>query len=447
VSSGAEPRAAAGRAVAAVTRRGRSLDDAFAAVLAGLAPPDRALAARLTYGTLRLYPRLDRWAALLLARPIPARDSEVHALLALGLYQLEETRVPPHAAVAATVEAVRALGRAQYAGLVNACLRRWLRERDALKARVARVPEVIHAHPRWWLDALARDWPRDWERIVAAANGQAPMWLRVNRLRTDPQAWLERFSATGGVAEPWSPAPDALRLAEPVDVVALPGFAEGEVSVQDAAAQLAAGLLDARPGMRVLDACAAPGGKACHLLERNPGIELTAMDVAPRRLERVGENLARLGLEARLLAGDAADPQAWWDGRPFERILLDAPCTGSGVVRRHPDIKLLRRPEDIGAMAERQRLMLEALWPLLVPGGRLLYATCSVFRAENAALAARFVTEHPDARALDLGEAAWGRPSGPGRQILPGEAGVDGFYYACLNKSSRARNDAAGTAS
>jgi 16S rRNA (cytosine967-C5)-methyltransferase len=433
-SAGSEPRAAAARIVATVARRGRSLDEALGIGVAGLADMDRGLMAQLAYGTLRAYPRLDRWVDLLLARPLPARDAEVHDLLAVGLYQLEETRVPDHAAVAATVEAVRRLGRAQYAGLVNACLRRWLRERDALKARVARLPEVVHAHPRWWLEALAADWPKDWESIVAAANEQAPMWVRVNRLRTTRDAWLERLVAAGGSATSWAPAPEALCLAAPMGVEALPGFAAGEVSVQDAAAQLAAGLLAAGPGMRVLDACAAPGGKTGHLLERCPEIELTALDISPARLARIRENLVRLGLEAQVLAGDARDPSAWWDGKPYDRILLDAPCTGSGVVRRHPDIKLLRRPEDVEAMAAQQRALLASLWRLLAPGGRLLYATCSVFRAENGAQAAAFLAQHPEARAVDLGEPGWGRRAGPGRQLLTGEASVDGFYYACLTR-------------
>ncbi|NGX17653.1 16S rRNA (cytosine(967)-C(5))-methyltransferase RsmB [Wenzhouxiangella sp. XN24] len=438
MSLGGEPRAAAARAVASVARRGRSLDEALAQGFPDLAAADRSLVAQLAYGTLRAYPRLDRWVDLLLARPLSNRDAEVHDLLAVGLYQLEDTRVPDHAAVAATVEGVRLLGRHQYAGLVNACLRRWLRERDALKGRVARVPEVVHAHPRWWLDALAKDWPKDWEAIVAAANVQAPMWVRVNRLRGTREAWLGRLVLAGGSATSWAPAPDALCLAAPMDVDALPGFSAGDVSVQDASAQLAAELLEAGAGMRVLDACAAPGGKTGHLLERYPGIDLTALDVSPARLERVRENLARLGLEARLLSGDGCDPVAWWDGKPYDRILLDAPCSGSGVVRRHPDIKLLRRPKDIAAMAAKQQALLDALWPLLAPGGRLLYATCSVFRAENGARMADFLARHPEARAIDLGEPGWGRRAGPGRQVLSGEAGADGFYYACITRPAEA---------
>jgi 16S rRNA (cytosine967-C5)-methyltransferase len=427
-------RAAACRIVVDVAREGRSLDAALGPGLRGLSAADRPFVSQLVYGTIRAYPRLDRWVDLLLARPLPARDVEIHDLLAVGLYQLEDTRVPDHAAVAATVEATRDLGRARYAGLVNACLRRWLRERDALKARVARVPEVMHAHARWWLEALASDWPKDWERLVEAANEQAPMWVRVNTQRISRREWLDRLLAVGGSAEAWAPAPEALRLARPLDVDALPGFATGMVSVQDGAAQLAAGLLEAGPGMRVLDACAAPGGKSGHLLERCPQIELTAVDISPARLERVAENLSRLGLHARVLDGDACDPSAWWDGKPFDRILLDAPCTGSGVVRRHPDIKLLRQHEDIAAMAARQQAMLASLWPMLASRGRLLYATCSVFRAENGARMSEFLANHPEARAVDLGEPGWGTRAGPGRQLLTGEAGVDGFYYACLTR-------------
>jgi 16S rRNA (cytosine967-C5)-methyltransferase len=436
MSAGAAARAAAARAVAAVIGPGRSLDDALAAATGALQGPDRALAAQLAYGSLRLYPRLARWTALLLARPLPARDAEVQALLAIGLYQIEASRVPDHAAVDASVEAARELGRSRHAGLVNACLRRWLRESDALKARVAREPEVIHAHPRWWLDALAADWPRDWESLVAANNEQAPLWVRINRRRTTREAWCARLAEAGVAAAPWDPAPEALRLERALPVEDLPGFAQGEVSVQDGAAQLAAGLLAPQPGMRVLDACAAPGGKAGHLLERCDDIALTALDVAPARLERVRDNFARLGLEAEVLAGDAADPAGWWDGRAYDRILLDAPCTGSGVVRRHPDIKLLRRSGDTAKLAARQEALLEALWGLLAPGGRLLYATCSIWRAENAAQASAFLRRHPEARAVDLGEPGWGRRAGPGRQLLSGEAGVDGFYYACLVRTA-----------
>ena len=435
MSGGAPVRAAAAQAVADVAFRGRSLDQALPARLAGLSGADRALAANLAYGAIRGFPRLDRFVGLLLERPLPPREADVRALLVVGLLQFEDTRIPDHAAVAETVDAARRLGRPKLAGLVNGCLRRWQREGQRLAAGVSRQPEVVHAHPRWWLDALSSDWPGDWEHIVAEANARAPMWLRINKLRTQRNAYRSLLTDEAGLdSAPWEPAPEALRLAEPTDVDRLPGFRDGLVSVQDGAAQLAAGLVGAAAGHRVLDACAAPGGKACHLLERVPGIDLTALDADGSRLERVGENLRRLGLEAKTLAGDARQPDAWWDGRPYDRILVDAPCTGSGVVRRHPDIKLLRRPGDVAAMAAVQSEILEALWRLLTPGGRLVYATCSVFRAENSRQVAAFLARTRDATALEIPESGWGRVSGPGRQILPGEAGVDGFYYACLQR-------------
>ena len=435
MSGGADIRAAAARAVADVAARGRSLDQCLPLRLGGLEGQDRALAASLVYGTIRFLPRLDCYAGLLLERPLPPRDADVHALLLVGIFQLEDTRVPDHAAVAETVEAARRIGRPRLAGLVNACLRRWQREGPRLVTGVSRKPEVVHAHPGWWLQALAGDWPRDWESIVAAANARAPMWIRVNRLKSGRDEYSARLGEEAGMgADAWEPAPEALKLAEPVDVGRLPGFADGVVSVQDGAAQLAAGLVGATGGMRVLDACAAPGGKACHLLERVPGIDLVALDADESRLDRVRDNLGRLGLSAAVVAGDARRPGDWWDGRPFDRILVDAPCTGSGVVRRHPDIKLLRRPGDVEAMAGLQSAILDALWTTLTPGGRLVYATCSVFRAENARQVAGFLGRTDDARAVDIPEAGWGRASGPGRQLLPGEAGVDGFYYACLRR-------------
>jgi 16S rRNA (cytosine967-C5)-methyltransferase len=435
MSDGADIRAAAARAVADVAARGRSLDQCLPLRLEGLQGQDRALAASLAYGGVRFFPRLDRYAGLLLERALPPREADVHALLLIGIFQLEDTRVPDHAAVAETVEAARRIGRPRLAGLVNACLRRWQREGPRLAARVSRKPEVIHAHPGWWLEVLASDWPRDWESIVAAANTRAPMWVRVNRLKTGRDEYAVRLEQEAGIgAEAWEPAPEALQLAEPVDVHRLPGFADGVVSVQDGAAQLAAGLVQATDGMRVLDACTAPGGKACHLLERAPGIDLVALDADESRLDRVRENLGRLELSASVVAGDARRPADWWDGRPFDRILVDAPCTGSGVVRRHPDIKLLRRPGDVDALAGLQSAILDALWTTLVPGGCLIYATCSVFRDENARQVAGFLARTDDARAVDMGQVGWGRVSGPGRQVLPGEAGVDGFYYACLRR-------------
>jgi 16S rRNA (cytosine967-C5)-methyltransferase len=291
---------------------------------------------------------------------------------------------------------------------------------------------------------LARDWPQVNNEILDANNAHPPMWLRVNRRCTSAHAYLQRLNDAGLVAHLSGCAPDAIRLEVPTDVRNLPDFSAGYVSVQDAAAQLAAPLLAPQPGDRVLDACAAPGGKTCHLLEVEPRIgELVALDVSSPRLRKVQENLARLNLQATLLVGDASDPDAWWDGRLFNRILLDVPCSATGVIRRHPDIKLLRRAADIDELAQRQAALLTQIWPLLAPGGRLLYASCSALRQENASVVAAFLKAHADARDCTAAELANRLPvacaltpyAGPGHAIAAGEAQMDGFYYACLDKS------------
>jgi 16S rRNA (cytosine967-C5)-methyltransferase len=293
------------------------------------------------------------------------------------------------------------------------------------------------------LDAFARDWPDCWQSIAAAGNAEPPMWLRVNVQRGTRDAYRARLAGGGLAAEPCDFAPEALRLASPVDVAALPGFADGDASVQDAAAQLAARFLAAAPGMRVLDACAAPGSKACHVAELEPGIaELVALDVDAKRAARIESNLARLGLVARVIVGDAAQPAAWWDGRPFDRILLDLPCSGTGVIRRHPDIKLLRRAGDIARLAAQQATLLRACWALLAPGGRLVYASCSVLSGENAGVVGTFLAGEPaaadtteSARLSLPGTLPW-RQAGPGCALPSGAADADGFYYACLEKKA-----------
>ena len=390
---------------------------------------------------MRWHPELEACLARLLDRPGAKQDPELRALLLVGLYQLLHGATPEHAAVSETVEAARALGQPRAAGLVNALLRRFQRERAEILAVARGNRAARYAHPAWMLDAFARDWPERWESIAAAGNGEPPMWLRVNARRGTRDAYRARLADAGLAAVPCDFAPEALRLAEPVDVHALPGFADGEVSVQDAAAQLAPRFLGARPGMRVLDACAAPGGKACHIAELEPGLaELVALDIDAARATRIQSNLARLGLPARVVVADAADPAAWWDGRPFERILLDVPCSGSGVIRRHPDIKLLRRPADVARFAAQQSALLAACWNLLAPGGRLVYASCSVFSAENAAVVGAFLAAAQ--RAVDVTESArlslpgalpW-QVAGPGCALASGAADADGFYYACLEK-------------
>ncbi len=430
-------RASAARIVAQTLDRGRSLDDLLAADEdEGSA---RGLKRSLCYGTLRWHFRLAALVARLCDRPPEKLAPELRALLEVGLFQLVSGEVPPHAAVAETVAAARVLGFERASGFVNAVLRRFQRESEALLAAVDTDLAVRTAHPRWFVEALRRDRTRDVEAILAAGNAHPPMWLRVNRMRADPQSCAARLEADGRTVRRHPFAPDALLVDPPMDVRSLPGFAEGHVSVQDAAAQLAVDLLDPQPGERVLDACAAPGGKTCHVLERVGGrADVTALDVSEPRLHRVRENLERLGLEARLVAGDAAKPGTWWDGRPFDRILLDVPCSATGVIRRHPDIKVLRRAGDIASLARRQSEMLRTAWSLLRPGGRLLYTSCSVLRAEDEGVVAAFLADTPEASDLTPALAtAWpARPAGggPGYLVQSGEADMDGFYYACLGK-------------
>ncbi len=429
-----DSRAAAAEAIAAVFHHGRALDEALTASRhLPTAPRDRGLARAIAYGAVRHGVELGFYRDRLLDKPLRKRDAAVDGLLIAGLYQIAHMRIPDHAAVAATVDATKALRAPRSRGLVNAILRRFQRERAELEAAAAAVPAAHHNHPDWLLARLRADWPGDWEAVVAANNTPAPMTLRVNRRRQDRDAYRARLAEAGLAAEPVAAAPDALTLAEPVDVTELPGFADGAVSVQDAAPQLAAPLLDPHPGERVLDACAAPGGKTAHLLEHCPEAEVVALDADAGRLDRVHETLARLDLAATVLTGDAARPADWWDGTPFDRILIDAPCTGTGVIRRHPDIKFLRRLDDIEALRGRQAAILQASWEMLRPGGRLVYATCSVLPAENAEQMTAFVEARPDATPF-MPAANWGRVSGPGRQILPGEAEMDGFYYAVVDK-------------
>jgi len=433
---GAATRALAARAVEQVIGAGRILDEALAGLdLAALSGPDRAQVRALAYGALRGHHRHRALLRLILDRPLPTGDRRVEALLSVGCFQLLDEAQPDYAAVSATVAAARVLGLPRVAGLVNAALRRLQRERDALLARAAESPEGRWSHPAWLVARLRADWPGEWQPVLEANQRPPPLWLRVNLARTSREAFSAGLAAAG-IAHAAGDLPEAVRLDEARAVAEIPGFAAGEASVQDLAAQLAARLLAPRPGERVLDACAAPGGKATHLLELAGGdLDLLAMDVDATRLRRVDENLARLGLAARTLAADAARPADWWDGRPFDRVLVDAPCSGTGVVRRHPDIKALRRETDIAPFAQRQLALLEALWPTLRPGGHLLYATCSVLREENAGVAARFLATHPDAREVQQvdGLPAWAAArGGPGWQALPGTPDTDGLYYALM---------------
>jgi len=426
-------RAAAARILVAVVGDGQSLSAALPIALLALPASDRGLTQELCYGVLRFYPRLAQITGDLLHKPLKRKDLDVQQLILIGLYQLIYLNIPAHAAVAETVAAARLLGKDWAAGLVNALLRGFQRETERHLAQADLDPTARSAHPHWWLTQLQSDWPTHWQEILAANNQRPPMTLRVNAQRQSRDAYQALLKAEGIIAQQVTAAPNALTLDTPVDVGRLPGFADGLVSVQDAAAQLAAPLLELAPGQRVLDACAAPGGKSCHILECEPRVQLLALDSDAQRLTRVRDTLQRLHLVAELRQGDAGQPNAWWDGKPFERILLDAPCSGSGVIRRHPDIKLLRTAQDIGTLAQQQRALLAALWPLLAPGGILLYATCSVLQAENRHNLVAFLAQRPDAREYAI-NANWGHEQTPGRQILPGEYGMDGFYYARLMK-------------
>ena len=428
--AGARVRALAARLNADVVMRGQSLA-ALRIDADDLAERDRALLRALLQGSLRWHHRFDRELAGLLDRPLKPRDALLAALLRIGLTQLEALRIPDHAAVASTVAAATELGFAHARGLVNAVLRRYLRERDTIAERTAADEVARYSHPGWLIEAIRHDWPDRWQTVLEANNALPPLWLRVNRLKVDRDAYQCTLRAAGLDATKGSSSDDALLMSEPCPVAELPGFDDGLVSVQDAAAQLAALLMQLAPGQRVLDACAAPGGKTAHMLEICPGLEqLVAIDDDAARLGQVRQNLDRLGLEAELVEGDAGEPSDWFDGRRFDRILLDAPCSSTGVIRRHPDIKILRRASDIAPLASNQARLLDALWALLEPGGRLVYATCSVLAAENTAVVGRFLERTADAAAPPFGSAGH-------FALTPGETNTDGFYYACLTKDSR----------
>ena len=435
---GAATLAEAAHALAAVASGGQSADKALAAFQNS---PNRAAVRAITLGSLRWYLRLAPALEGLLDRP-KAVVGEIRALLIVSAHQIEYSRNAPELTVHLAVEAARLLGRPAAAGLVNAVLRRFVAE-GAARLRLTDADLAARtAHPRWLVDALQRSWPDHTPMILDGGNQPPPLILRVDLTRSSVPRYLEELARAGLAGRPLPWAPAAVALEHPVAVAQLPGFREGFVSVQDAGAQLAAVLLGAKPGMRVLDACAAPGGKLGHLLEHTAGLgELVALDIDAARSVRIRENLERLSRRATLLVGDVREPKAFWDGRPFDRILIDAPCSGSGVIRRHPDIKLLRRSDDVARFSRLQLEILRAAWSMLAPGGRLLYATCSVLPAENEEVIVRLLESEGGARpapatgAVDLAPGAEERVVGV--QLLPGaQAGTDGFYYACLEKTA-----------
>ncbi|MGB7649033.1 MAG: 16S rRNA (cytosine(967)-C(5))-methyltransferase RsmB [Pseudomonas fluorescens] len=433
------PRLAAAKALAAVLNGKASLNSSLPTQMDKVEDRDRGFTQDLAFGTARWQPRLSALAAKLLQKPFKAADADVEALLLVGLYQLLYTRVPAHAAIGETVGCADKLKKPWAKALLNAVLRRAQRESEALLAELEHDPVVRTAHPRWLQKSLKAFWPEQWEAICAANNAHPPMILRVNRRHHSRDAYLQLLNDAGINASPCMYSVDGIVLEAAADVRSLPGFAEGWISVQDEAAQLAADLLDLAPGQRVLDACCAPGGKTCHILEVEKDLAgVVAVDLEAKRLVRVRENLARLGLSADLIAADGRDTAAWWDGKPFQRILLDAPCSATGVIRRHPDIKLTRQPDDIAALAVLQGELLDALWPTLDVGGILLYATCSTLPTENTQVIEAFLARTSGARELDLATTA-GIKQPHGRQLLAQEGGHDGFYYAKLIKIAAAR--------
>ncbi len=433
------PRLAAAKALTAVLNGKASLNSSLPLQLDKVEARDRGLTQDLAFGTARWQPRLSALANKLLQKPFKATDADVEALLLVGLYQLLYTRIPAHAAIGETVGCADKLKKPWAKALLNAVLRNAQRESETLLTELEHDPVVRTAHPRWLQKSLKAFWPEQWEAICAANNAHPPMILRVNRRHHSRDAYLQLLIEADIEAQPCTFSQDGIVLAEACDVRNLPGFAEGWISVQDEAAQLAADLLDLAPGQRVLDACCAPGGKTCHILEVEPKLAgVVAVDLEAKRLVRVRENLERLGLSAELIAADGRDTATWWDGKPFQRILLDAPCSATGVIRRHPDIKLTRQPDDIAALATLQGELLDAMWPTLDVGGILLYATCSTLPTENTEVIEAFLARTPGARELDIA-GQFGLKQPHGRQLLAQQGGHDGFYYAKLIKIAAAR--------
>lgn len=424
-------RAAAADILVEVVREGRSLTSALEQAFTNeFSAKDRTFIQAVCYGVLRWYWRLNPLLALLTRKPI--KDDRIRMIALIGFYQIGHMRVAPHAAVSETVEAVQYDAWAK--PLINAILRNYQRNREELESQLDASPSSALAHPQWLYDKIRRDWPDQVESILKANNEHPPLTLRANLTKGSREQFQVKLNEAGMASLSLEQVPTAIVLVEATSTELIPGFKSGELSVQDAAAQIAATLLDLAPGQRVLDLCAAPGGKTCHILEACPELsELVALDVDAVRLERVKSNLTRGGLTAHLITGDATQPSSWWDGSPFDRILVDAPCSATGVIRRHPDIKVLRKPQDIARLAETQRMILEAAWTMLAPGGTLVYATCSVLRQENSDVISAFLGEHPEAKESLLPEI-FGQAQPHGRQILPGTDGMDGFFYARLEK-------------
>ena len=429
-------RAAAAEVIAKVLR-GQSLSALLPEYSDKVEEKDRSLLKELCFGTMRWYPRIAILLKQLVAKPLREKDLEIQGLLACGLYQLMYMRIAEHAITNETVSATAKLNRRWAKGLVNGVLRNFQRQRQELLDQQIDNQVFQTAHPKWLLGKIRESWPEQTaDSLIAANNERAPMMLRVNALRTSREASLSQLAAADIRGSEAEHSLQGVLLATPTDVSALPNFANGYASVQDEAAQLAAPLLMLEKGHNVLDACCAPGGKTCHILESQPDLgRVVALDLEQRRVVRVDENLQRLGLKAEMIAADASDLAQWWDGKSFDRILVDAPCSASGVIRRHPDIKILRKRADIGKLAAIQQQLVNQLWQTLNKGGILLYATCSVLPEENDLVIEQFLAENADASMLTI-DAAWGIKTDYGRQLFPVINGNDGFYYSRLHKKA-----------
>lgn len=398
-------------------------------------PQDAAFLQALVYGVLRFYPRLCFICDQLLQKPIKTKEIDLYYLAVIGLYQLMFMSIAPHAIISETVEAARVLNKPWATGLINAILRNFQRQSQTLLSTIHSNEIAHYAHPKWLLETIKSAWPTEWQAILTANNESPPLSLRVNQQKITRDDYLKTLETEGFPADTILETPAGITLKTAVDITKLPGFNDGLFSVQDGAAQFAAQLLTLKPNLRVLDACAAPGGKTTHILEKEPNLQtLVAIDIAPARTTLIQENLSRLHLSATVITADTNKPNIWWDGQLFDRILLDAPCSATGVIRRHPDIKYLRQPNDMVKLALQQKQLLQTLWPLLAPNGLLLYATCSLLPTENSDVINVFLTQEPSAKIVPI-SLPIGLAQTAGHQILPGQGNLDGFYYALLTKT------------
>jgi len=417
--------------LARVLQQGESLSTAIPRETSNLDDRERPMVQALVYGVLRWRWKIEAILKAYIKKPFKNKDLDVKIILMLGVFQLLWMRTPDYAAVDAAVKNSLKIKKKWAKGLINAILRQLIRDREKIDVSNDDVAE--YSHPQWLLEAIKKDWPDNWQQILTEANEPAPMTLRIDTKQTNVAEYIEQLTEVELTAAAHPQVNTALVLEQACDVHRLPGFEEGVVSVQDAAAQLAAHMIDLAPEQKVLDACAAPGGKTAHMLQTEPAISVDAVDISEERLQRVDENLERLNLQANLITADIAEVNEWWRGEQYDRILLDAPCSATGVIRRHPDIKSLRRETDIPELVATQKKILDAVWALLKPGGKLLYATCSILKAENQYQVQAFLQRTDDAKEIKI-NADWGHEQKHGRQILTGELQMDGFYYVLLEK-------------